>query len=73
MADDPASTRSNARSTQGLSHELESVQTRRLPNPSRGGSRGYPLYLQTVTLNTLIVTNSEQMTADAVRCSRRTI
>ena len=47
MNDDPEDERARARSAQGLARELQ-VLRKEVPDPSRGGCRGQPVWLRTV-------------------------
>jgi hypothetical protein len=44
MSKDPANARAEARSKQGLSRELQQNRTDLPADPSKGGSRGYPVW-----------------------------
>ena len=50
---DPANTRALTRSRLGLGRETQQFRTGHYPNPARGGTRGYPLWLRTVAINVL--------------------
>ena len=54
MSKDPASTRSSSRSDLILSRELRQYRTNKLPNPSIGGTRGFPVYQQVNDVRTLV-------------------
>jgi len=45
MNDDPEDERAKARRDEGITRELQVIR-KELPDPSRGGSRGYPVWLR---------------------------
>ena len=51
---DPADTRAITRSRLGLNRETQRFRTGHYPHPSRGGTRGFPLWLRTVATNDLL-------------------
>lgn len=55
---DPADTRAITRSRLGLNRETQIFRTGHYPHPSRGGTRGFPLWLRTVATNDLIENGS---------------
>ena len=67
MNSDPADARAVARKNIGLSHELQ-VNRGALPHPSRGGTRGYPVWHRIADLER--VERGEQADASVVSCWR---
>lgn len=68
MNNDPADTRANARRDLGLSRELQQQQAP-LPEPSRGGTRGYSVPERLNELNR--VDNGEHLAHASLRSIRR--
>jgi GH24 family phage-related lysozyme (muramidase) len=60
MNDDPEDERAKARSAQGLTRELQVIR-KELPDPARGGCRGYPVWLRRDMLEK--AANGEQVKA----------
>ena len=71
--EDPASTQASQRSILGLTRELNQFRTQVLPHPSRGGSRGFPLYQRLFTLNLLNHNFTRRQAAASIQCSARSI
>ena len=70
---DPASLRATHPSSLGLSRETAQFRTSNIADPSRGGTRGYPLHLRYVALDTFHNTLSVEEAADSINCSTRSI
>ena len=73
MVDDPANTRSRARSTRGYHREVAQRRTTHHPNPARGGTRGYPLWQRYRVLDTLTIYQDYQFAADRIGCSHSSV
>ena len=69
MSTDPANARANARACLGLTRELQQNRTKNPPDPAKGGSTGYPLWLRQKALITYNQTGSVDAAADRVGCS----
>ena len=70
---DPANTRATTRSKLGLMRENERLRTGHYPNPARGGTRGYPLWLRTKAINSLEREESYQIAACTTGCSTSSV
>ena len=70
---DPANTRALTRSRLGLGRETQQFRTGHYPNPVRGGTRGYPLWLRTVAINILNESRSYTLAAQRVYCSTSSV
>jgi len=70
---DPANTRAITRSRLGLSRETQRFRTGHYPHPSRGGTRGFPLWLRTVAINDLLQNRSYVRAAHRIECSTSSI
>ena len=66
---DPATLRSTQRSSLGITRENRITRTSNTPDPSRGGTRGYPLHLRSIAIETFIQTDSVEDAAASVNCS----
>jgi len=66
---DPANTRAKARSRLGLARETRMFRTSHYPNPARGGTHGYPLWLRTKALNLIETHGSVRDAARISGCS----
>ena len=67
--DDPANTRALARSRLGLARETQIYRTGHYPNPARGGTRGYPLWIRTKAINLIETHGSIPVAARIIGCS----
>jgi len=70
---DPANTRATTRSKLGLVRENQRLRTGHYPNPARGGTRGYPLWLRTKAMNTLEREGSYHIAARTTGCSTSSV
>ena len=67
--DDPAIIRARSRSERGLSRELTQARTLNPPLPSRGGTRGFPIWQRLRALECLAEYGDYELAADRVGCS----
>ena len=70
---DPANTRAITRSRLGLMRETQRFRTGHYPNPARGGTRGYPLWLRTKAINSLDRIGSYRGAALLTGCSTSSV
>ena len=70
---DPADTRAITRSKLGLARERQRFRTSHYPNPARGGTRGYPLWLRTKAINALEREHNYLSTARTAGCSTSSV
>ena len=63
---DTASMRATQRSILGVSRENSRFHTSNIPDPSKGGTRGYPLHLRQIALNTFANTDSTVLAAASI-------
>ena len=71
---DPADTRAITRSRLGLSRETQRFCTGHYPHPSRGGTRGFPLWLRTVAMNVFLENRrSYVLASQRIQCSTSSI
>ena len=73
MSTDPANARAKARACLGLTRELQQFRTLNAPDPSVGGSSGYPLWLRQKALITYNQTGSVGLAAIRAGCSHQSI
>ena len=66
--DDPAIIRARSRSERGLSRELTQNRTLNPPMPSRGGTRGFPVWQRLRALENLADHGDYGLAADRVGC-----
>ena len=66
---DPANTRATTLSRLGLSRKTQIYHTGHYPNPARGGTRGYPLWLCTKAINLIETHGSIRVAARIIDCS----
>ena len=71
--DDPADTRAITRSRLGLTRETQRFRTGHYPNPARGGTRGYPLWLRTIAIDILNESRSYILASQRIHCSTSSI
>ena len=72
--DDPADTRARNRSNLGVDRELAMIRTNNHPDPSIGGTRGFPLWLRQLAINRLqMMDGSYMLAAETANCSVRSI
>ena len=65
----PANTRAVTRSRLGLVRETQRFRTGHYPNPARGVTRGYPLWLRTKSLNLFETHGSYRVAAHISGCN----
>ena len=70
---DPANTRAQSRSDRGLEREREQLRTSNPPHPSRGGTRGYPIWQRIRALDSYDINLSYAEAADRIGCSQRSV
>ena len=70
---DPAATRAITRSRLGLTRETQRFRTGHYPNPARGGTRGYPLWLRTIAINVLNENRNYTLAAQRIHCSTSSV
>ena len=66
---DPANTHPITCSKLGLTRENQLFSTGHYPHLSRGGTRGFPLWMCTVAMNEFVVNSSYIQTAQRIVCS----
>ena len=68
--DDKANARAYSRSRLGLTHELQVQRTDLPPDPSRGGTRGYPVWFRMRVLATAAMIGNEAAAQQWGCCER---
>ena len=70
---DPANTRAQSRSDRGLDRETEQLRTSNPPHPSRGGTRGYPIWQGICALDSYNINLNYEEATDRIGCSKRSV
>ena len=64
----PTATQAITRSCLGLTRETQRFHTSHYPDPARGATRGYPLWLRTVAINVLTESRSYTLASQRIQC-----